>query len=480
MSQSLSTDKDPVADFYRFAPGQVKLSAPAQLSDQSGYFRFGTARTCYGKSRSDFLHEKPEQELYDVCHEVRILQSRVALPFDPSEVIENLLFERYLKESNDPVKAFVQSSLKKSYYLIRPFMPVNVRKHIQRAYWRDWKTKIFPSWPVDYTVENILEELLTLSMRAANLTDRAFIWFWPDGFDSCTIMTHDVESSRGRDFCSSLMDLDDTFGIKSSFQIVPERRYKVHSRWLDSIRSRGFEINVHGLNHDGELFSNREEFLRRAQKINQYAREYDALGFRSPVLYRNLEWYDALHFSYDMSVPNVGHLDSQQGGCCTVMPYFVGDLLEIPLTTTQDYTLFHILSDYSTNLWERQIDLIQRKHGVISFNVHPDYIMDSRTRSVYRKLLSHIRDLGRRGKTWMALPRELDTWWRQRREMRIVQKDGKLQIDGVGAERARLAYVKVIDDAVRYEVSARCGAPGSGSQPFSPGPSKFQRKDLLC
>src|SRR2546425_12755629 len=36
------------------------------------------------------------------------------------------------------------------------------------------------------------------------------------------------------------------------------------------------------------------------------------------------EWFDALDFSYDMSVPNVAHLDPQRGGCCTVMPYFVG------------------------------------------------------------------------------------------------------------------------------------------------------------
>ena len=53
-----------------------------------------------------------------------------------------------------------------------------------------------------------------------------------------------------------------------------------------------------------------------------------------------------------MSVPNVAHLEPQRGGCCTVMPYFVGDVLELPLTTIQDYSLFHILGDYSTTLWK--------------------------------------------------------------------------------------------------------------------------------
>ena len=37
-------------------------------------------------------------------------------------------------------------------------------------------------------------------------------------------------------------------------------------------------------------------------------------------MYRNQDWYDVFEFSYDMSVPNVAHLDPMRGGCCTVMP----------------------------------------------------------------------------------------------------------------------------------------------------------------
>ena len=142
-----------------------------------------------------------------------------------------------------------------------------------------------------------------------------FVWFWPNGFPSCAIMTHDVEALPGRDFCSHLMDLDDAYGIKSSFQIVPEGRYPVSKGFLNTIQSRGFEIDIHDLNHDGHLFSDRERYLRRAERINRYSREYGAAGFRSAALYRNLDWYGALDFSYDMSVPNVGHLEAQRGGC---------------------------------------------------------------------------------------------------------------------------------------------------------------------
>ena len=116
--------------------------------------------------------------------------------------------------------------------------------------------------------------------------------------------------------------------------------------FLEHIRRRGFEINIQDLNHD-EHVPRPRGIPAQGAKINQYAREYDARGFRAAVLYRNLDWYSALDFSYDMSVPNVAHLDPQRGGCCTVLPYFVGDILEIPVTTTQDYMLFHLLGDYS-------------------------------------------------------------------------------------------------------------------------------------
>src|SRR4030095_13902574 len=103
---------------------------------------------------------------------------------------------------------------------------------------------------------------------------------------------------------------------------------------------------------------------------------FECGGFRSGAMYREQRWYEAFGFAYDMSVPNVAHLEPQRGGCCTVMPYFVGDILELPLTTLQDYSLFHILDDYSLTLWQRQIASIREQHGLITFLAHPDYLVD--------------------------------------------------------------------------------------------------------
>ena len=136
------------------------------------------------------------------------------------------------------------------------------------------------------------------------------------------------------------------------------------------------------MNHDGRLFDDREEFLRRADRINRYAKEFGGRGFRAAVLYRKPEWYEAFEFSFDMSMPNVAPMDPQRGGCCTVMPYFIGDLLELPTTTVQDYTLFNVLNQHSIELWKTQMNLIQSKNGLISFIVHPDYITEQKPRAV--------------------------------------------------------------------------------------------------
>jgi len=302
-------------------------------------------------------------------------------------------------------------------------------------------------------VDRIHQKLLALTLWAQGLEKMPFIWFWPNNFRCCAIMTHDVEELAGRDFSPQLMDLDESFGFHSSFQIVPENRYPVPKSYLNSIVSRGFEVNVHDLKHDGRLFADHEEFLRRANRINNYAKEYGAQGFRSGILYRNADWYDVFEFSYDMSIPNVAHLDPQHGGCCTVMPYFIGKIVELPLTCTQDYTLFNILGDYSIELWKKQIACVQANHGLISVIVHPDYILEPKPQSTYKALLNHLAELRVHGNIWTPLPREVAAWWRARSKMNLTFEHGEWRVQGEGCERACVGYASVAGKEVTYSLA---------------------------
>jgi len=441
-------------DRYRCPESLVEFDLAGSLSDEAGYFRFGQDTICYGRSATGFRANRADGVLYNALKDATTNGSNAVLPFDPTEVIDTLRFERYANRYNQGALNRWKRSLRNAYYFLRPLMHVNIRRHFQRTHLNGWRSLLFPRWPVDTTVEDLCEQLLLLSMKAKGIDRVPFVWFWPDGAQSCVAMTHDLETERGKTFCSELMDIDDSFGFKASIQVVPEERYKVSCAFIQSIRDRGFEVNIQDLNHDGHLFRNREEFLRRAQRINAYGREYEAKGFRAAVLYRNLDWYDALEFSFDMSVPNVAHVDPQRGGCCTVMPYFVGDILEIPLTTIQDYALFHLLNEYSLDLWKAQTALIMEKNGLVSFIVHPDYVIEKRAQDIYRDLLAFLRQQGQEKRTWFALPGEIDDWWRSRSKMRVVDHDRKWHIEGPGAERAKLAFAKVVGDRLEYEVDA--------------------------
>lgn len=455
-----------VSERYRCPENFFDFVLDRNLCAEEGYFRFGPNTLCYGRSSSGGHEPRVESPFCDVLRDVSIADHKLRLPFDPTEIIDNLRQERYVTCGG--VGTSLQNALRRLYYLLRPLTNQAVRRQVQRFRVRNWEKLSFPQWPVDTTVEDICERLLLLSMQAKGVDRVPFVWFWPGGVRGCLTMTHDVETEAGRDFCSALMDVDDGFGVKASFNIVPEGRYPVRTKFLESIRDRGFDIGIQDLNHDGRLFDSREEFLRRAKLINRYASEYGARGFRAGVLYRKPEWYKALDFAFDMSIPNVAHLDPQRGGCCTVMPYFIGEMLELPVTTTQDYTLFHLLNRRSIDLWKAQIELALAKNGMTSFIVHPDYVMESGAMSVYEELLGHLRNLREETGVWFALPADIDGWWRARSKMRVERVGNSWQVVGKDAQRAVLAYAKNVDGTLVYELTSDPGGTYSADHDIAP------------
>ena len=439
-----------IADYFRCPPDLALIGTRTDLSNTEGFFKFGDV-TAFGRVAGDPPAAFATDRLRDVDGDVKIENGLPVLAFNLAEVVSNLREERYpLNGYNFLQKSTSGSAIQKFYYQLRPLLNVGVRKHLQKVRLSGWDKIPFPSWPVDHSVDSLMEKALTLTLKAQGGSTIPFIWFWPEGASSCAMMTHDVEGDAGIDFCGELMDIDDSFGIKSAFQLIPEGREEQWRRTATKLRVRGFEVNLHDLNHDGRLFADRESFRQHAKRINCYAREFGCDGFRSGAMYREQSWYGALELAYDMSVPNAAHLEPQRGGCCTVMPYFVGNVLELPLTTVQDYSLFHILDDYSTTLWKEQMRLITAQHGLISVIAHPDYLVGQREREVYVELLRHIAELRERDGVWVALPGEINRWWRARQQMTLLQSADGWRIDGPDSDRARVAYATLDGDRLVY------------------------------
>lgn len=434
--------------YFRCPPVCARFTRLAENPAAKGFFRFGPDAIAYGAF--DQANADVGVALADADELVEVGEDHCSLPFDPEEVITNLRRERYVTRQSPPL---VKQIVRQLYYLLRPAFPVAFRRHLQRLWLNGWQQIPFPKWPVDASVDHIFERMMLHALEAHSGEEIPFIWFWPDARSSCAVMTHDVETAFGLDFIDELMNVNDGYGIKSSFQLIPAARYTVTKEILKSIKSRGFEANVHDLRHNGHLFDDYVSFKANAAKINYFARLFESAGFRSGALYRNQEWYDAFQFDYDMSVPNVGHLDPQHGGCCTVMPYFVGNVVELPVTMTQDYTLFNVFHQYDLDLWQEQLSIVRKRNGMASFIVHPDYIQTPKTLDVYKQLLACLDEMRNDDCLWIALPGEVNRWWRKRDKMSLVWTNNQWQIEGEGAERARVAYARIDRNTVTYRVT---------------------------
>jgi len=94
------------------------------------------------------------------------------------------------------------------------------------------------------------------------------------------------------------------------------------------------------------------------------------------------------------------------------------------------------------------------KHGLISVVIHPDYLTSARARNIYEGLLAHLAQLKAKANLWVTTPGEVNTWWRQRSEMTLVEKDGQWRIEGPGKERASIAFASEKDGRLEFSFAA--------------------------
>jgi peptidoglycan/xylan/chitin deacetylase (PgdA/CDA1 family) len=317
-----------------------------------------------------------------------------------------------LSERYRPSRTAESGAILRAYYLVRPVLPRMVQIWMRRWHARTRVRRSYLRWPFDGLFVALAETYLAIRLESSS-GDGMVLRFWPQGFSAAAILTHDVEGLEGQARCERVAALETEYGFRSCFNFVAER-YPLDHGLMAELRSRGFEIGVHGIKHDGKKFSSRETFEERLHALRRYQREWGADGFRSPATHRKWEWMPELPFKYDSSYPDTDPYEPIPGGCGSPWPFMLGSLVELPITLPQDHTLWEILRLSAGDIWRDKAIRLRDCQGLINIIVHPDYLSSASRWRDYEEFLAWLRA---RDGVWSALPREVAAWWTGRREL---------------------------------------------------------------
>ncbi len=326
------------------------------------------------------------------------------------------------------------------YYSLKPFLPLRARIALRRLAARRALRRCADVWPI---------------LEAAG--EKPPQWpGWPEGREFAFVLSHDVEGPRGLERVRAIAELEMSLGFRSSFNFIPEGSYTVPSELRAWLVRHGFEVGVHDLHHDGKLFRSRMRFERCAPRINEYLRAWNAAGFRSGFMLRNLDWIHDLEIEYDASTFDTDPFEPQPDGVATIFPFWVTPAsehasarvnghahpafdaaasnghppatrregyAELPYTLVQDLNLFVVLRERSVDVWRRKIAWIAGRGGMAHLDTHPDYMAidgnptaaDEFDVARYREILEHVRDTYE-GRYWHALPRDVASFVRTHRD----------------------------------------------------------------
>lgn len=249
------------------------------------------------------------------------------------------------------------------YYRIKPLIPRWLQIRARRCLIARKMSKYTSIWPID-----------------ARAAERPSNWSgWPNGSRFALVLTHDVDTARGRDRCHDLASLEEKLGFRSSFNFVCED-YPIPASLRNNLTDRGFEVGVHGITHRGNPFRSRSIFSEQAPRINAYLEQWGAVGFRCPAMYHNLDWIGELTVKYDASTFDTDPFEPQPEGVGTIFPFLVSrdstrkPYVELPYTLPQDFTLFILMKHRNIDIWKHKVDWIADRGGMVLVNCHPDYM----------------------------------------------------------------------------------------------------------
>lgn len=313
----------------------------------------------------------------------------------PVKNLNQEVIQKYLLENGLEMKFSLKQKI--YYNFLRPVLPILLRQKIQEKYNSQINCK-----------ENFIDEEFT-QIVLSSLNGKELNLF-PAPYKTAVVLTHDVEEQEGFNYIPKVIELEESLGFKSSWNIIPYK-YKVDPGIIKLINENNHEIGIHGYNHDGKLYYSEKIFNERVPFINEALKKYNAIGFRSPMVHRNLKWLQKLDIKYDASCFDYDPFQPFPGGTGSIWPFIVGKLVELPYTLPQDHTMFYVLKQKDINIWVNKINWLIQNNGMIMVLTHPDYLNTPNHLEMYRSLLLFLREIDN---AWFCLPKEMCEWWLKR------------------------------------------------------------------
>lgn len=258
---------------------------------------------------------------------------------------------------------FFNALINRVFYEAKPLIPRQLQLALRREIARYKRKKYSHVWPIDPCAGK-----------------KPSGWRgWPEGKRFALVLSHDVDTAKGQDCVLKLAELELDLGFRSAFNFVPER-YINHKEIKSSLINSGFELNVHGLKHDGKLFSSNRVFENEAIKINKYLKNWGSTGFTSPSMLSRADWLHKLDITHSISSFDTDPFEPQPYPVRTIFPFWVGNgnssrgYVELPYTLPQDHLLFVILKEKTIDIWKQKLDWVVSCGGMALLTTHSDYM----------------------------------------------------------------------------------------------------------
>jgi peptidoglycan/xylan/chitin deacetylase (PgdA/CDA1 family) len=303
---------------------------------------------------------------------------------------------------------------------------------LRRRYRAIQERSPFPAWPTETSLHRLEALILALVEEIAG-EPLPWISHWPKDYRWTLVLTHDVERAVGYRRVEQLQEIEARNGLRSAWYFVPERDYTVEEPLLARLRDAGCEIGLHGLHHDGRDMAPRE-FSRRLPAMKRYAEQWGARGFRSPSTHRDASRLGELGVQHDSSWSDVATYEPEPGGS-SWLPYFIGEVVELPITLPQDHTLFELRGERTEQRWLEKAAFLREEGGMGLLLTHPDYLVEPERLAMYERFLAvQASDTS----AWHALPREVAEWWRRRAASSLQRSGDDWTVGGAAAADGRL------------------------------------------